>query len=425
MMTGKTKQIATISLLVMALGFAATLVMSRVAWRDNGWVMLLMSGFEAGLVGGIADWFAVTALFRHPLGLPIPHTAILPGNRNRITQALVSMVENDLLNKKSILKKVQDLSVARRILETIQKNLRLEAVKSILTQVLRSVVTALPIEGVLSSLRELIHHYLQRVDIGTLIKMLTDESLAQHYDEAAFQLLLEKSEELLSGDKFQMEIGAVAVNAIRTMPMKGLMKLSVPAVIGMMGEQKTGKMIQDFLLSVAKDMRNPENHNRIAVLTSLRGTIGALHQNHSVLEKLEAYRQDILNGHDLDKYMKQGLMDLREELLRQIEDPGTMDSKMIPFLESILLRTSQDEEMIQKLESFLDAQLSSFIDSHHESIGRLVRENIDRFDTVTLIQMIEGKVGNDLQWIRVNGAICGFAAGVVLYGLKMLALYAL
>jgi uncharacterized membrane-anchored protein YjiN (DUF445 family) len=419
-MTGKTKQIATTSLLVMAVGFITTLVISRVAWRDNSWILVLLSGFEAGLVGGIADWFAVTALFRHPFGLPIPHTAILPGNRNRITQALVSMVENDLLNKKSILKKVQDLDVARRILETAEKNLHTEAVKSILTQVLRSMTAALPEEEILATSSKLIHRYLERADIGVLVKVLADEGLSRHYDEAAFNLLLEKAEDSLSTEKVRQDIGVMAADAIRTMPMTGLMKLSVPAIAGIMGEQKIGKLMQDFLLSLVKDMRNPENQNRAAIMSSLHEVVAKLHQNKDVLDKLDAYRQDFLAGHDLDDYIRHGLVQAREGLLRLIDDAGTMEGRIVPFLESILSRASQDEDMIMKLETFIDAQLSNFIDSHHESIGRLVRENIDRFDTVTLIRMIEEKVGNDLQWIRVNGAICGFAVGIVLHGIKAL-----
>jgi uncharacterized membrane-anchored protein YjiN (DUF445 family) len=404
----------------MAIGFTATLVISRMAWRDNGWILMLLSGFEAGMVGGIADWFAVTALFRHPFGVPIPHTAILPGNRNRITQALVSMVENDLLNKKSILKKVQDLDAARRILETAEKSLRTDAVKSILIQVIRSIVSALPADGVLASLSEPIHRYLKQVDLGVPVKILTDEILSRHYDEAGLNLLLEKAEDSLSTEKVRLEIGAMASEAIRTMPMKGLMKLSVPAIAGMMGEQKIGKLMQDFLLSLAKDLRNPENQNRKDILSSLHESVANLHQNKDVLEKLDAYRQDILEGHELDEYVRHGLEEAREGLLRLIDDAGTMEGRIVPFLESILSRASRDEDMILKLETFIDAQLSDFIDSHHESIGRLVRENIDKFDTVTLIRMIEEKVGNDLQWIRVNGAICGFAVGIVLYVIKAL-----
>src|SRR5690242_532014 len=96
-MKKEVKYIATVSLGVMGAGFLATLPASSTLWGG-----LLQGGFEAGVVGGLADWFAVSALFRHPLGMPIPHTALLPNNREKMTKALVSMVENELLSKETI-----------------------------------------------------------------------------------------------------------------------------------------------------------------------------------------------------------------------------------------------------------------------------------------------------------------------------------
>lgn len=93
----KSRHLATISLTVMGVGFLATL-----PFQDSLWGTFLQGGFEAGLVGGLADWFAVTALFRHPLGLPIPHTALLPKNRKRLTSGIINMLENDWLTKESI-----------------------------------------------------------------------------------------------------------------------------------------------------------------------------------------------------------------------------------------------------------------------------------------------------------------------------------
>src|SRR4051794_35874729 len=97
----KSQHLATISLAVMGTGFLATIPI-----QHSFWGMILQAGFEAGLVGGLADWFAVTALFRHPLGIPIPHTALLPKNRKRIIAGIISMLENDWLTKESIRKKI-------------------------------------------------------------------------------------------------------------------------------------------------------------------------------------------------------------------------------------------------------------------------------------------------------------------------------
>ena len=98
------RKIAIYSLIIMGVGFIAT-----IPFKGPILVDLLHGGFEAGLVGGLADWFAVTALFRHPLGIPIPHTALLPNNRNRVTSGLVSMLKKDWLSKESILEKVKNI----------------------------------------------------------------------------------------------------------------------------------------------------------------------------------------------------------------------------------------------------------------------------------------------------------------------------
>ena len=114
----KSKHLATISLAVMGLGFVVTF-----PFQDSLWGIILQGGFEAGLVGGLADWFAVTALFRHPLGIPIPHTALLPKNRKRIIAAIISMLENDWLTKESIRKKISSISFTEKLFHLAQNSL--------------------------------------------------------------------------------------------------------------------------------------------------------------------------------------------------------------------------------------------------------------------------------------------------------------
>lgn len=112
----KTNQRALILLVIMFIGFIITLFP-----QNTPIITILQSGFEAGVVGGFSDWFAVVALFRYPLGIPIPHTALLPRNRKRITEGLVSIVENNLLNKSSIINKVHELEVVKKILNICKK----------------------------------------------------------------------------------------------------------------------------------------------------------------------------------------------------------------------------------------------------------------------------------------------------------------
>ncbi len=117
-----TRRLATVSHIFMAVGFIASL-----PFKENNWVFWLQSGFEAGLVGGIADWFAITALYRHPLGLKIPHTNLLPKNRERVIDWIVQMLEKDLLNKESIVEKLRHMTLADRFIKLLRSIVRVPA----------------------------------------------------------------------------------------------------------------------------------------------------------------------------------------------------------------------------------------------------------------------------------------------------------
>ncbi len=117
--TKGSRKIAKYSLIIMGVGFIAT-----TPFQGSVLVDLLHGGFEAGLVGGLADWFAVTALFRHPLGIPIPHTALLPNNRKRITNGLVSMLKKDWLSKESIQEKVKHMPFTEKLSLILENKMR-------------------------------------------------------------------------------------------------------------------------------------------------------------------------------------------------------------------------------------------------------------------------------------------------------------
>ena len=155
----KTNQKALMSLIIMLIGFIFTL------FSNNKIItMFLQSGFEAGLVGGLADWFAVSALFRYPFGIPIPHTALLPNNRHRITTSLVSIVENNLLDKSSILNKMHQLNVVQKFLNTCKNKIYSNEVKSGINYIIKSGIGSFSITNASAYLHSLIISYLNAID---------------------------------------------------------------------------------------------------------------------------------------------------------------------------------------------------------------------------------------------------------------------
>lgn len=419
---GANHRAAVNSLLILAFGLAVALLLDRLFWPRNLWLAAFIAGCEAGLVGGLTDWFAVTALFRHPFGLKLPHTAILPNNRDRIADALVSMVENDLLHKASLLAKIRQLDAARRLMTAIRKGLRLDAVRAILTQVMQSVLIGLPLEEIRNAIRHLLADRVNKADFSEWVRLLSEEGLRRNLDEETLDAILEKSAETLSEEAFQLKIGHLAMAALQHMHLKGLLKLSLPALAGMMGERKVGALLQDFLLTAVKDLGQSENSNRDTLLDFIRSGISRLPENEGLLNRLSEWRRELLSSDRLDTLIDENLQQARMEGIRKTIDPTFLDKKVIPMLEDLLDSALRDDEMMARLESFLGDQLGQLVDTHHEKIGAVVRENIDKFDTNSLVHLIEDKVGDDLQWIRVNGAVSGFLVGLLLFGTKTLIL---
>lgn len=127
----------------MGIGFIAT-----IPFQGSFWVNLLQGGFEAGLVGGLADWFAVTALFRHPLGLPIPHTSLLANNRKRMTNGLVSTIKNDWLSKESIQGKVKQVHFSDKLVTRIEQEIHTEPFRNGLIKMIKEIICNIDVEKI-------------------------------------------------------------------------------------------------------------------------------------------------------------------------------------------------------------------------------------------------------------------------------------
>ena len=410
----QTRKAATIFLLIMLFGFIATLF-----FNNKIILLLLQSGFEAGLVGGLADWFAVTALFRHPLGIPIPHTALLPSNRERITKALVSTVENDLLNKSSIIGKIQQMDMARKLLGLCDVHMDSKAVKTAIINISRGIVNSISLPDTAAFIQSLAAGYAAKLDSGKLLEMLADEGLKRGYDREIFDNVLDRLEDIAKSEDIQKRIGSTAIGSIKKLHGGGMLQYTLSTVAGIAGENKIGGIIQELLLSVLHDLKNPDHPNRHKALELLAANVRELCSDEALIKKLDGYKDDLIISSSFNDVVVMLLHEIKGTILSHLEDEAYIDETVLPYLREVIKRISMNDEMVGKLDMYIQEQTSDFIDSNHKKIGKLVEENIHKFDNDTLIRLIEDKVGNDLQWIRINGAVCGFLIGIILGLIKL------
>lgn len=151
----------------------------------------------------------------------------------------------------------------------------------------------------------------------------------------------------------------------------------------------------------------------------MQSNIRNISNNEEVIQKIDEYKMRLGSNVELNNFTIKILDELKNTILGYVKEDYIRDN-ILPMLNNLIDSISEDINLINKLEQQIQERVSGYINSNHENIGRLVRDNIERLDTETLIKLIEERVGDDLQWIRINGAICGFCVGLVLGIIRVL-----
>ncbi|MGM7722229.1 DUF445 domain-containing protein [Metabacillus sp. Hm71] len=410
--TKESKKIARYSLMIMGVGYIATIPFDGSLWID-----LLHGGFEAGLVGGLADWFAVTALFRHPLGLPIPHTALLPKNRKRMSNALVSILKNDWLSKESIQEKVKNIPFADKLMAMIEKQLQNDTFRKALIKLLKKMIGYIVVEKLTPFIKKHIIETLSNMEMGNVLQVISSQLLKEEIDKKALDHMLKKADHWLRQEQTSQRLGTVSMNVINKIEADGMLQFALKSIQSLLSEEKLGQIVQNLLLSVVKSLQNEGEPNREALLLYFRKEIQGLNDNRELVEGAEKWKNQLLAKWQPDQTITESLRKIQQKVLDFVDDEDFIDTYLIPLKNRLL---SIIQENNKDIDHWIQKQITVFIENNHSQIGNLVQENLDKLDTETLIDMMENHIGKDLQWIRVNGAVCGFIIGILLTGVQAL-----
>ncbi|MBL3644294.1 DUF445 domain-containing protein [Bacillus sp. RHFB] len=406
------RKIARYSLIIMGAGYIATTPFQGTLPLD-----LLHGGFEAGLVGGLADWFAVTALFRHPLGLPIPHTALLPNNRKRMTNALVSMLKNDWLSKESIQDKVKHIPFTEKLIPILGIEIQSDTFRKVLIKLIKQMIGYIDIEKITPFVAKKIKASLSSIDMSKILHLVSSELLNEEFDKKALDHVLKKAEDWLGKKETSHRLGTVSMDVLSKIELEGMLQFAVKSIQSLLNEEKLGNIIQNLLLSVVNNLQNEKEPNREALILYIRKEIQGINHNRELLEGVEKWKKQLLTKWEPEATIEGSLKQIQKEALDFVEGEHFMDAYLTPMIHHIL---DNIKENSTRIDQWIQKQITVLIEKNHTQIGNLVQENLDKLDNETLIDMMENGVGKDLQWIRVNGAVCGFIIGLILTGVQAL-----
>ncbi|PHG54199.1 DUF445 domain-containing protein [Bacillus wiedmannii] len=412
-MSLQTKYIAGISLGVMGVGFAASIPFQGTVAGE-----IIQGGFEAGLVGGLADWFAVTALFRHPMGIPIPHTALLPKNRKRVTKGLIHTLENEWLTKESITNKVKEMQLAQMVLQIAEREMQSDAVKKGIVTIAEKAIVTIDTEKLAVIIEKELKTYLHTINTSNILQVLVDQLVVQEYDEKTLDYILVKVKDWTAQDEARYQLGSLGMKAMENIKVDGFLQFTLKSFMNIVDEDKIGGILQKFIISNINSLQDADNSTRQLILSKIRQEIIHVKENEALLQELENWKEKWIANWDATEKIKEMLEQVQQRAITFVKNEEFTDKYVIPFLQTQMNKIKEDEQTVQKIEEWLQKQVVTLVEKNHSKIGKLVQENLDKLDDKTLIEMIENNVGKDLQWIRVNGAVCGFMIGLVLEGIK-------
>ncbi|MFP4975027.1 DUF445 domain-containing protein [Paenibacillus sp. CN-4] len=410
------KYLAALSLAFMACGFIVTLLLP-----ESTVVLLLLGGFEAGLVGGLADWFAVTALFRHPMGIPIPHTSLLLKNRDKIVRSLITAMETELLNKESIGNRLRSISFLPLAGSMLTRAAAKKATRRELLGQAAALVRKLPADSAVPYVQTALAGYVREADIKGMADNLVTRLIEDGKDEAALNYVLGQALEWADRPETKSMLGRLATEKLSEVKLGGLKGVAFQAFVGFMEEDKLGELLQGMVRSAVADFLEEDSTYRADLLREIRIRIFQFAGEEGQLEPLREWGLRQLEGEEAAGLIASALVRLQERAAEYLEeDARTGGRALFKLYAWIVRRIGKETVWLEETESRIRTALVRFVEANHYRIGQLVKENLDKMDDASLVSMLEEKIGKDLQWIRVNGALCGFLVGIVLTAIQLL-----
>ena len=372
---------------------------------------------EAAMVGAIADWFAVTALFHHPLGLRfIPHTAVIPRNRARIAAGIAQFIEQNFLSAEALVQRIREFRPARTLYGWLLAPGNAQAVAGFATRLAGYLLEALDDERLRRFLQDGFARIARKADIAGAAAQLLDVLTENRRHHELLDAALKSLDEVLSREETRALIAAeIARNAPLLKRFSDLFQLKL--------DERTALKIVEVLIAKIGEVRGTEDHElRRRFDASVAGFVQRLKIDERLRARVEALRDEALASPALGRYLG-GLWDelrawLKTDLARE---SSTVRDKAAHAVTAIARSLESDESMQRWIDERILAAAPALVEEHRAGIGRFIEEQILSWQERRLVEELERHLGADLQYIRVNGTVVGALAGLAIAALTELA----
>ncbi|HEX7826498.1 MAG TPA: DUF445 domain-containing protein [Mycobacterium sp.] len=398
---------------VVALGFlvGATVIFLLCTWAQSKgaapWVGYIRAAAEAGMVGALADWFAVTALFKHPLGIPIPHTAIIKRKKDQLGEGLGTFVRENFMSPEVVEAKLRGAGVAGRMDKWLSEPSHAERVAAEASTVLRVIVEMLRDEDIQQVLDRMIVKRIAEPQWGPPIGRVLASLLEAGRQEALIQMLADRAFE------WSLNSGEVIERVIeRDSP------TWTPRWVDHLLGDRIHRELMDF---TDKVRRNPDHELRRSATKFLFEFADDLQHDKATIDRAENVKDQIMARDEVAKAAETAWTAAKRILLDSVDDPSSaLRARIADSVVHIGESLRDDSDLRDKVDNWIVRAAQHLVAQYGTEITAIITETIERWDADEASRRIELHVGRDLQFIRINGTVVGSLAGLAIYSIAQL-----
>jgi uncharacterized membrane-anchored protein YjiN (DUF445 family) len=405
-----------LGVLLAAAALAVAVFPLRATWW-GGWILAIA---EAGIVGGLADWFAVTAIFRRPLGLPIPHTALIPANWELMAARVGTMVGSRVLTKDYVGQEIARVDVAALIARAAERltSRDFDVATRELARWLAAEMSPKAAGDVITRLRDLLLDRPLAPALAAALQMVRRHD----WDQRVVTALAGSLAEALDRPTFRETVGELVDDLLaryrERMGAYPRFWIGVASMLGLIDRERVLSALQAGLRQVAQE---PDHPVRQRLMEAMGELPGRLRTDSRLAERVEAAKRDFLATPIATRVIEDTAAALHRILLADLERPRSeVRIWIVERLDRARRALIADEDLRRQLDRWAKARVLEIVERHHERIAAFIENGVLALGPEGAVRLIEEHAGDDLQYIRVNGTVVGGLAGGLLYAIHLL-----
>lgn len=399
------------------IGAAILFVVARSQKGHGAWEWLAAFA-EAAMVGALADWFAVVALFRHPLGVPIPHTAIIKNKKDAIAGNLATFIRDKFLDPATLTSKLKAYNPAERLTAYLISANNSEVLAQGLTRVLSDSLDFLDDERVQKIVHAALNDRIEKFDLSSSAGVLLDTLRSDNRHQAVLDEILRRCEAWISTPEAQTKLAAA---------IESLVKKEYPLLSAFIPNrdqfsqgagEKIVKRVNEYLQDVNAD---PEHNLRKSFDAAVTDFVNRLKTDQILRTRIETIKLEALHNALLAEYARNLAADLKDWICNDLKLPqSTIKARIAGAISGLGTTMANSRELKDSLNEHLERLVNNYGDALRTAVAKHISETVQEWKTEEYVSEIELSIGSDLQFIRMNGTLVGGAIGLLLHAISLL-----